>query len=87
MQKPTLQDEQQALKVRQRQHEDAARAAQREGDAIYWPIYNLDLKNPHRKEAPEHVPPKELVAAMRAKERDVMQLLAEIEALVGEAEE
>jgi type I restriction enzyme M protein len=83
-QKLTLQDNQKDLKDRQRQHEDAARAAQREGDAIYWPIYNLDIKNPHSKEALEHVPPHELVAAMRSKEQDVMRLLAEIEVLVSE---
>ena len=28
----------------------AAKVAQAEGDALYWPIYNLDIKNPH---APE----------------------------------
>jgi type I restriction enzyme M protein len=84
--KLALQEEQQDLKTRQRRHEDAARAAQREGDAIYWPIYNLDLKNPYGKETLEHVPPKELVAAMLKKEQEVMRLLAEIEALVGEEE-
>lgn len=85
-QKASLQDEQKKLKARQRQHEDAAKAAQREGDALYWPIYNLDLKNPHGKEALEHVPPKELVAAMLKKEREVADLLAEIDALISGAE-
>ena len=85
-QKTSLQNEQKDLKNRQRQHEDSAKAAQREGDGIYWPIYNLDIKNPHGKEALEHVPPKELVASMRANEQDVIRLLAEIEALVGEVE-
>jgi type I restriction enzyme M protein len=35
-----------ALKAEQQAHEQAAKAAQAEGDALYWPIYNLDLKNP-----------------------------------------
>ena len=82
-QKLALQDEQKDLKAHQRQHEEATKAAQREGDSIYWPIYNLDLKNPHGKESLEHVAPQTLVAAMLENERDVMRLLAEIESLVG----
>ncbi len=82
--KAPVEAEQRDLKRRQQQHDEAAKAAQREGDAIYWPIYNLDLKNPHAKAGLEHADPKDLVAAMRAKEQDVMRLLAEIEALVSE---
>jgi type I restriction enzyme M protein len=84
--KAALQAEQQTLKQRQRQHEDAAKAAQREGDALYWPIYNLDLKNPAGKTALEHIPPHDLVASMREKEQDVLRLLAEIDVLVHEVE-
>ncbi len=82
--KAALEAEQRDLKGRQRAHEEAAKVAQREGDAIYWPIYNLDLKNPHAKAGLEHADPKDLVAAMRAQEAEVMRLLAEIEALVSE---
>ena len=82
--KAALEAEQRDLKRRQRSHEEAAKAAQREGDGIYWPIYNLDLKNPHAKAGLEHADPKDLVAAMRAQEAEVMRLLAEIEALVSE---
>lgn len=82
--KAPVEAEQRDLKRRQQQYDEAAKAAQREGDAIYWPIYNLDLKNPHAKAGLEHADPKDLVAAMRAKEQDVMRLLAEIEALVSE---
>lgn len=81
-QKAALQKQQQDSKTHQRQHEDAAKAAQREGDAIYWPIYNLDAKNPHAKEALEHIPPQDLVAAMRAKQQEVADLLAEIDHLL-----
>lgn len=80
-----LEAEQRDLKRRQQEREETAKSAQREGDAIYWPIYNLDLKNPHAKADLEHADPKDLVASMRAKEQDVMRLLAEIEALVSEA--
>lgn len=83
-QKMVLQNEQKELKTRQRQHEDNAKAAQREGDAIYWPIYNLDIKNPHAKDALEHVPPPELVARMRYNAHIVADLLAEIDTLVNE---
>jgi type I restriction enzyme M protein len=84
-QKAALQNEQKDLKARQRKHEDTAKAAQREGDAIYWPIHNLDIKNPHAKEALEHIPPKELVASMLKKEQEVADLLAEINLLISEA--
>jgi type I restriction enzyme M protein len=83
--KAALEAEQRDLKRRQQAHEETAKAAQREGDAIYWPIYNLDLKNPHAKAGLEHADPKDLVAAMRAREQDVIRLLAEIESLVSEA--
>jgi type I restriction enzyme M protein len=71
-------------KTRQQDHEAAAKSAQGEGDALYWPIYNLDLKNPHAAEGLEHADPKDLVAAMRTGEEDVLRLLSEIEALVAE---
>ena len=84
--KAALQIKLRASKVRQQAHEAAAKSAQAEGDALYWPLYNLDIKNPHAKTGLEHADPKDLVASMRAHEEDVMRLLAEIEALVGEAE-
>ena len=52
--------------------------------SCFWPIYNLDLKNPHAKAGLEHADPKDLVAAMRSHETEVMRLLGEIEALVAE---
>ena len=33
-----------------------ARDAQAAGDRLYWPIYNLDLKNPNGPEAEIHDP-------------------------------
>jgi type I restriction enzyme M protein len=47
--KAALQDRLRTLKAEQQAHEQAAKSAQAEGDALYWPIYNLDLKNPHAK--------------------------------------
>ena len=60
--------------------------AQSEGDALYWPIFNLDLKNPNAKVGLEHADPKDLIAAMRSHEAEVMRLLGEIEALVAEVQ-
>ena len=84
--KAALQARLRELKARQQAHEAAAKAAQAEGDALYWPIYNLDLKNPHAAMGLEHADPKDLVAAMRAGEEDVLRLLSEIEALVAEVQ-
>jgi type I restriction enzyme M protein len=74
-----------ALKAERQAHEQAARAAQAEGDARYWPIFNLDLKNPNAKTGLTHADPQELVALMRAHETEVARLLDEIETLVNEA--
>lgn len=84
--KSVAQDRLRALKAQQQAHELAAKAAQAEGDALYWPIYNLDLKNPHTKAGLEHADPKDLIASMRGHELEVMRLLGEIEALVNEVE-
>jgi type I restriction enzyme M protein len=81
--KAKLQDKQRAAKVEQQAQEQAAKAAQSEGDALYWPIYNLDLKNPRSKVGLVHADPKKLIASMRAHEAEVMRLLCEIDALIG----
>jgi type I restriction enzyme M protein len=82
--KGALQSKLRELKAKQQAHEAAAKTAQAKGDALYWPIYNLDLKNPHAKAGLEHAAPKDLIANMRSHETEVMRLLGEIEALVGE---
>ena len=43
--------------------------------------YNLDLKNPHAAPDMEAVPPEELLAGIIAKERRILELLGEIEAI------
>jgi len=85
-QKAELQQRLKALKIEQSAHEQAAKAAQADGDALYWPIYNLDLKNPHAKAGLEHADPKDLISSMRGHEAEVMRLLGEIEALVNEVQ-
>lgn len=75
------------LKAQQQAHELAAKTAQAQGDALYWPIYNLDQKNPHAKAGLEHADPKDLIARMRGHEAEVIRLLGEIETLVNEVEQ
>ncbi len=81
--KAALQERLRTLKAQQQSHEQAAKSAQAEGGALYWPIYNLDLKNPHARAGLEHADPKDLIASMRSHEAEVMRLLGEIEALVS----
>lgn len=83
--KPALQERLRESKAQQQRHEQAAKVAQGEGDALYWPIYNLDIKNPNAKAGLEHADPKKLIESMRGHEAEVMRLLGEIEALVGAA--
>lgn len=84
--KAQLQEQLRDLKSRQQAHEQATKAAQAEGDALYWPIFNLDMKNPNAKAGLEHADPKDLIASMRDHETEVMRLLSEIETLVNEVE-
>ncbi len=84
--KSALQDRLRALKAEQLAHEQGAKAAQAQGDALYWPIYNLDIKNPNAKAGLEHADPKDLIASMRGHEAEVLRLLGEIEALVNEVQ-
>jgi type I restriction enzyme M protein len=85
--KTSLQSQLRALKTKQQTHEAAAKSAQIEGDGLYWPIYNLDLKNPHAKAGLAHADPKDLIASMRSHETEVMRLLGEIESLMHEVEQ
>ncbi|BDI06092.1 HsdM family class I SAM-dependent methyltransferase [Sphaerotilus microaerophilus] len=84
--RPILQNRLRELKALQQTHEQAAKAAQADGDALYWPIYNLDLKNPQARTGLAHADPKDLIASMRSHEAEVMRLLGEIEALVNEVQ-
>ncbi|MDL1895260.1 SAM-dependent DNA methyltransferase [Anaerolineae bacterium CFX7] len=63
-----------------------AREQQQKGDAIYWAIYNLDLKNPNRVDDYEHMPPEQLAADILEKEKRIAEIMGEIQqVLIGEA--
>ena len=81
--KSAQQERLRALKADQQTHEQAAKSAQADGDTLYWPIYNLDLKNPHGRMGLAHADPKELIASMCGHEAEVMRLLGEIEILIS----
>ncbi|WP_240905504.1 hypothetical protein [Thiorhodococcus mannitoliphagus] len=55
------------------------RARQKEeqgiGDGLYWPLFNLDIKNPHSLEALEHRSPEALILEILEKERRVMEII------------
>ncbi|MGX6565647.1 hypothetical protein [Cupriavidus necator] len=68
-QKPNLQ----GLKIRQQTKERAVKDPQIEGDALYWPIYNLDRKNLNARTGQEHAAPKNLITLMRGHESKTMR--------------
>ncbi len=58
-------------------------AEQSAGDAIYWPIFNLDAKNPTSAETLEQRPPEELIGDILKKEREILKLVEEIQTEVA----
>jgi type I restriction enzyme M protein len=68
--------------------EERERAKQEQaiGDGIYWPIFNIDIKNPSAKENFEHLPPEQLADSILRKEQRIAELMAEIkQALMEES--
>ncbi len=72
-------DELEASAVKERKLQADQQAA---GDALYWPLFNLDRKNPNSAYALEHRPPGELIASILDKEREILRLMDEIQAEV-----
>jgi type I restriction enzyme M protein len=69
-------DELEAAAVKERKIQSVEQIA---GDAIYWPLYNLDHKNPTSADALDRLPPDELVASILTKEREILGLMEEIQ--------
>jgi type I restriction enzyme M protein len=69
-------DELEAAAAKERELQSDEQAA---ADAIYWPLFNLDLKNPNSADALEHRPPQELVQSILTKEREILRLMEEIQ--------
>lgn len=67
---------------------ESAKREQAAGDAIYWPIFNLNIKNPAAKDDFEHLPPEQLADDILRKEQRITELMAEIkQALATNASE
>jgi type I restriction enzyme M protein len=76
---------QQLKQTRQEEKQELARSReeQAKGDELYWPIFNLDQKNPHGQEAFEHKPPEELVTDIWEKEQRILEILGEIKEVLA----
>ena len=62
---------------------DKQKLSQAKGDGIYWPVFNLDERNPKSLEAVEHRAPEELISIMLNNERSIMNALGEINSILG----
>ncbi|MEO1298054.1 MAG: N-6 DNA methylase, partial [Cyanobacteria bacterium J06636_16] len=81
-----LEDLKQQLKqARQDEKQELARSReeQAKGDELYWPIFNLDQKNPNGQEAFEYKPPEELVTDIWEKEQRILDILGEIKEVLA----
>lgn len=72
------------LVSKQEELELSEKRARDQGDSAYWPIFNLDQKNPNLKYVVDHIDPEDLLRSMRFHQSEVVNLLCEIEALVSE---
>ncbi len=69
----------------ERRQRELAKELQASGDAIYWPIYNLDKKNPSQPGALEHLSPDQIMHAILDNEYRITLLMNEIAGLLLEA--
>ncbi|MEI6150480.1 MAG: SAM-dependent DNA methyltransferase, partial [bacterium] len=63
--------------------DQTAKEAQAAGDALYWPIFNLDRKNPRAKEDIAHLPPEKIAASIAGKVRQMEEILDRVRGLLG----
>lgn len=61
-----------------------AKAEQEAGDAIYWPVFNLDIKNPRSAEALEHLRPEVLADSIVQKTARIAAIMAEVKAILSD---
>lgn len=72
-----------AVLARAKEIEGKAVEAQAEGDAAYWPVFNLDRKNPRAVVETEERTPEQLVDDILAKERRIVALMEEVRAALA----
>jgi type I restriction enzyme M protein len=61
---------------------DLTRTEKAAGDSIYWPVFNLDRKNPNARDDFEHLPPEQLVEDILQKELRIVEIMREIKELL-----
>ena len=62
---------------------DLSRSEQCKADALYWPVFNFDKKNPNAKDDFEHLPPEQLADDILQKELRIAEIMREIKELLG----
>ncbi len=77
--KKKLQKEITKLKKEIIELENSAKENQKQGDAIYWAVFNLDLKNPNRKSEYEYKEPEVLISSILDKEKEILNLMKDIQ--------
>jgi type I restriction enzyme M protein len=77
-----VKDELKGVQAEEKRQREIAKEEQGKGDAIYWPIYDLDRKNPNSQGEFEHLPPEQLLADILEKDRRVAEIMAEIQEIL-----
>ncbi|MDZ7856427.1 class I SAM-dependent DNA methyltransferase [Sphaerotilus sp.] len=72
-----------SLQARCAERRAQARAAQAQGDQLYWPVFNLDGKNPHVGEQENH-DPEVLLAEYRRIQAEIAELQGQLKAALAE---
>ena len=74
----SLEKELKQIQQEEQHQQELAKEERAKGDAIYWSIYNLDIKNPNSGDKFEHMPPEQLVEDIMAKERRIIEIMTDI---------
>lgn len=69
--------------VEERRLRELAKTEKATSDSIYWPVFNLDRKNPNAKHDFEHLPPEKLADDTLQKELPIAEIMLEIRKLLG----
>jgi len=72
-----------ALKDKARSELATAKAEQEAGDAVYWPVFNLDIKSPYSADALEHLPPETLADSIAQKGARIAAIMEEVKSILG----
>lgn len=70
----------------EKEKREATREAKARGDAIYDPVYNLDIKNPHGANDFKHMTPQALADDILLKEQRIAEIMTELKAALAQTE-